>query len=354
MIDCTKDIKDYHDNKVKLTISQIGDLKEKRKINRERVNRGLETNGEPTPAGFVTQGSFAMGTIIQEKSDKTYDLDEGVIFTRDSLVGSGGADKSALDARNMVRDAVDDGSFITSPEVKPNCVRIVYSDGIQVDMPVYRHEAEEFQAVMELASVDWKESNPQGVTEWFQGAQETQPSVLLLVRLLKSFCKNRPSYSLPSGFALTVLVCECCRGGSERLDENIRRTIEALYDRLTSDLTVRHPVVDEWLIEDDADPRTAKLLELLATAVEDFKKLDVPNCTRSMALEIWNKVFHTDHFDSAIREAEDQEKAETAGAVAALGSDRPKPWGCGDPPCTSWKSRNWARLRRVILPPKPA
>ena len=327
MIDCNKDIKTYHDEKVKLTASQIGDLKEKRKVNQARVERGLKANEAPAPKDFVTQGSFAMKTIIQEKSDRTYDLDEGVIFARDSLVGSGGADKTALDARKMVGDAVDDGSFDTPPKVKTNCVRIVYSDGIQVDMPVYRRETEEAQVVMELASGDWKESSPQGVTDWFQTARETRPFLRQLVRLLKSVCKNRPSYLLPSGFALTVLVHECYQGESDRLDENLRQTIEAVYDRLTQDLTVRHPVVDEWLIEDVADSRTAKLRDLLETAVkEDFQKLDLPNCTRSKALKVWKKVFRTDYFDSAIKEAEDKEKEKAAGAVAALGSGRPKPW----------------------------
>lgn len=334
MIDCNKDIKDYHDEKVKLTDSQIDDLKEKRRINRDRVERGLEASEEPAPTGFVTQGSFAMGTIIQEEPDRTYDLDEGIIFTRDSLVGSGGADKTALDARKMVQDAVDDGSFGTPPEVKTNCVRIVYSDGLQVDMPVYRRETEEAQAVMELASGDWKESDPQGVTDWFQAARETQPFLRQLVRLFKSFCKNRPSYPLPSGFVLTVLAHECYRGESDRLDENLRRTIEEVHARLTVKLTVRHPVVDEWLIADVVDSRTAKLRDLLDTAVEDFQELDLPNCTRSRALKVWKKVFHTDYFDSVIKEAEGKEKEKTAGVVAALGSSRPKPWSCGDLPRT--------------------
>jgi len=346
MIDCSKNIRDYHDAKVKLTNGQMDDLWKKRNINRHRVVRGLDRNGHPAPEDFVTQGSFAMRTIIQEKSGRTYDLDEGIIFKSDVLEGSGGADKTALAARKMVRDAVDDGSFDTPPEVKLNCVRIVYSDGIQVDMPVYRRETE---GDMELASVDWKESNPQGVTEWFQQARETRPFLLLVVRLLKSFCRNRPSYSLPSGFVLTVLAHECYQGSSARLDENVRRTIEVVYDRLTSRLTVRHPVVDEWLIENAADPQAAKLRELLATvAVKDFQELDRPNCTRSKTLKVWRKVFATDYFDSLIKQADDEEKAKTVGAIAALGHTRPKPWSCGDLSCTSCDdcpkaSRYWVK-----------
>ena len=334
MKNCSKDIERYHDARVGLTNSQLDDLEKKRKINRKRVERGLEANGKPAPYDFVTQGSFAMETIIQEEPDKTYDLDEGVIFTRDSLVGPQGADKTALDARKMVRDAVDDGSFDTPPEVKKNCVRIVYRGGVQVDMPVYR--LEEFQDLMELASVDWKESNPQGVTEWFRGAKKTRPFLPLLVRLLKSFCKNRPSYSLPSGFALTVLVCECYQGDSDRLDENVRRTFKAVHDRLAADPYVGHPVVAESLIE-DGDPKAAKLVELLAAATQALEELDLPNCDRSKALKIWGKVFCTDYFDSDIKQAEEEKRAKAARAMSAFGSNPPKPWSWDEPPCTSWK-----------------
>lgn len=334
MKNCRKDIERYHDTRVKLTNSQLDDLEKKRKINRKRVERGLAANGEPAPHSFVTQGSFAMGTIIQEEPDKTYDLDEGVIFTRDSLIGPQGADKTALDARKMVRDAVDDGSFDTPPVVKPNCVRIVYRDGVQVDMPVYR--GGELQFLMELAGVDWKESNPKGVTEWFQRAQEARPFLTLLVRLLKSFCKNRPSYSLPSGFALTVLVCECYQGDSDRLDENVRWTFKAVHDRLVAGSHVGHPVVAESLIE-DGDPKAAKLVELLAAAMQDLEELDLPNCARSRALKIWGKVFCTDYFDSDIKQAEEEEKAKTARAMSAFGSNPPKPWGWDDSTCGSWK-----------------
>ena len=336
MKNCSEDIKLYHDAKVKLTSSQLGDLEKKRKINRDRVERGLAAKGYPAPYDFVTQGSFAMGTIIQEESGRSYDLDEGVIFTRDSLVGPRGADKTAPDAREMIRNAVDDGSFDTRPEVKQNCVRIPYGDGVQVDMPVYRCENEEVEAVMEFASVDWRESNPRGVTKWFRRAQEVWSHLALLVRLLKGFCKNRPSYSLPSGFALTVLVWECYRGDSDRLDENVRWTFKAVHDRLAAASHVEHPVIAESLME-DGDSRAAKLVELLAAAMQDLEELDLPNCTRSRALKIWGKVFCTDYFDSDVKQAEEEEKAKTAGAMSAFGSNLPKPWSWDEPPSTSWK-----------------
>ena len=66
-------------------------------------------------------------------------------------------------------DAVDDGSFKTDPEIKTNCVRVYYNDGPHVDIPVYRSITDGFgNDKYELASVDWKESDPEGVNRWFR------------------------------------------------------------------------------------------------------------------------------------------------------------------------------------------
>ena len=309
MIDCSTDVQDYHDDKVKLTDAQTEDLKKKRASNRRRVEDGLEANHQPAPTRFVTQGSFAMGTIIQE-ANNAYDLDEGAIFTRESLKGARGADKTALDARKMVRDAVDDGSFKNPPLVKLNCVRIFYSDGVQVDMPVYRCEGEEDREEIELASQDWKVSNPEGVNDWFAECCATQPGLRRLVRLLKSLCKNRPSYSLPSGLVLSVLVHKCYPVDSGRIDRDLRRTIEEI----------------QGLTKHANDPKVAKFHDILTTAVEDLNVLGLPSCSRSKALKTWKKVLCTNYFDSAIGDAEQDQKEKVAKEVAALGSTRPKPW----------------------------
>jgi hypothetical protein len=38
---------------------------------------------------------------------------------------------TSLQARQMVRDAVDDGKFKTPPEVRSNCVRVYYEKGFR-------------------------------------------------------------------------------------------------------------------------------------------------------------------------------------------------------------------------------
>ena len=64
---------------------------------------------------------------------KDYDIDDGVYFDKEDLVGERGAEMSALQARQMVRDALDDGSFKKPPEARKNCVRVYYEAGFHVD-----------------------------------------------------------------------------------------------------------------------------------------------------------------------------------------------------------------------------
>ena len=333
MKDCNKDIRDYHRERVALTATQRQELKDRRDSNRDRLRSGLKKNENPAPKRSVTQGSFAMRTVTQEPNN-AYDIDDGVVFTKESLKGARGGDMSPVNARKMVRDAVHSDSFAKAPEVKTNCVRVYYNDGPHVDIPVYREVTDWLgNTSYELASAEWKKSDPDGVNDWFKSwinrkKDNGQKHSRELIRLMKIICKNRPSYSLPSGFALTVLIEECYSLAHERLDLDLRDVIKALYDRLSDDLSVRHPVVEgEWLIDGDSEHKTRNLRDLLETAVDDLSVLDLPNCTRSKALKAWKKVLYTDFFDDRITEAEEQEKAKSKAAAVALPLvSSPKPW----------------------------
>lgn len=333
-MNCNEHIRALHDTRVRLTENQKKRLRDRREANRDRLRCGLERNEEPALAESVPQGSFAMETVIQER-ESAYDIDDGAVFTAASLIGPRDAPKAALDARKMVRDAVDDGSFKTDPEIKTNCVRVYYEDGPHVDIPVYRSTTDWIgNEKYELASADWKESDPKGVNKWFREWTKAKKVSGIahsreLIRLLKAMCKNRPSYTtLPSGFVVTVLVRERYRCADGRLDIELRKVIEAIHRRLGENLTVEHPVVHgEWLIDAATTHRTAKLRELLGTAVEALSVLDRANCALSDALKAWRVVFNTDFFDQAIKDAEADEKKRTQVGAAAVAA-APKSYGC--------------------------
>ncbi len=66
-----------------------------------------------------------MKTMVRDP-DNDYDIDEGVYFRREDLLGDRGAEMTPLQARQMVRDAVDDGKFKRAPEVRSNCMLVFY------------------------------------------------------------------------------------------------------------------------------------------------------------------------------------------------------------------------------------
>lgn len=137
MFDCSKDVRAYHDQDVTLPKSEQDAMRDRRESNRTRLRNGLASAGKPAPIEFVSQGSYAMKTMVRDP-DNDYDIDDGVYFRKEDLVGDRGAEMTSLQARQMVRDAVDDGKFKKPPEVRSNCVRVFYEKGYHVDLPVYR------------------------------------------------------------------------------------------------------------------------------------------------------------------------------------------------------------------------
>jgi hypothetical protein len=238
---------------------------------------------------------------------------------------------TALEARKMVRDAVDEGSFATAPEVLKNCVRITYAAGYHVDMPVYRRRVEKDifgkeTEIFELASIDWKRSDARLVTEWFDDQNQKQSpdkengrQLRRMCRLIKKFSQSRSSWEaqMASGFAITKLVTECYKANANREDFTLRDTMKAIRDRLKLSLVVKHPTTpNETISNGDDDPKLRFLRDKLSDALEDLAILDRSDCTRAKALGAWDKVFATDFFS---RRGE-AEKTKEAAAPAIITS----------------------------------
>ena len=312
MINCSDDVLSYHNDDVTLPQSERTAMRKRRDANRDRLKDGLEKNKNRQPFMYCKQGSYAMLTMVQHAENK-YDIDDGVYFEKDDLVGAKGADRSALDARKMVRDAVDDGCFSTPPEVLKNCVRIFYAAGYHVDMPVYRRRIEKDlvgndEEIFELASSEWKRSDARLVTDWFndenrkQSPDDTNGRQLRRIsRLLKKFSQSRSSWGgqIASGFAITKLVTECYKTNAAREDCALRDTMTAIRDRLNVSLVVKHPTTPgETISKGDDDPKLRFLRDKLEDAIADLADLDKAECSRKEALKAWDKVFASDYFSN--------------------------------------------------------
>lgn len=325
MYDCSKEIVKFFENKVRLPQSEQEKLRGNRKANQDRLKKRLKDQEKPDPVGFVKQGSYAMHTMIQEP-DNDYDIDDGVIFLKEDLKGKNGGDKTALAARQMVCDVLQDQRFKRAPEVRNNCVRVYYDAGHHVDIPVYREHPAGSQNY-ELASSDWKVSDPSGVTKWFkQAVIDKSPDstngrqMRKIVCLLKKFARSRSSWNMPSGLVLSKLSDEKYSSDDGRDDVSLYETMRLIHERLEADLKVRHPVVaDEWLTKGDDDPKTRELRDKLEEALENLQVLFDEDCTRKEALKAWKKVFSDDYFDELISEGNG------AKALGILGAGPSKP-----------------------------
>lgn len=331
MIDCGADVKAFHDDKVTLPGSEQNKMRERRNANRSRLKRNLEKADKPTPYEHVSQGSYRMKTMLQDDNND-YDIDDGAYFRKGVLVGDRGAEMSSLAARKMVRDAMDDGSFKTPPEVKANCVRVHYTAGFHVDIPVYRRIIDEDtdETYYELAaSSGWKRSDARDVTKWYEETRKNTSDAdqfRRLNRYLKKHARSRGSWKSRnlSGFAITVLLAETYVLSPDRDDIALYLTMEAMKRRLDSNTVIDHPVTpNETVTTDDPDAKARFFRDKLKEALDHLAAVYANDCDRESALKCWDKVFDTTFFSERYEDKKAKNASLSApviGSGALLGS----------------------------------
>lgn len=315
MYNSSKALNDFFKDEVRLSEKDKELLRNRADANFTRLKKGLLKNGDPLPIERIKQGSYAMHTLVYQpktsSDDKRYDLDQGVVFRKEDLVGARGAEMSPLDVRKMVCRALQDDSFKTPPEVKENCVRVYYDDGIQIDIPCYRRfEDEDGNTVYELAGAEWKQSDPRGVTEWYNNAVSKKSpdttngqQMRRVTRLIKKFCKSRKSWNMPSGLIISKLVDEeyaqyACE---DRDDLAFLDTLQAISDRLRWDKTVKHPVVKGEYISKGKEAAINQFKDKIDEFLPKLRDvLDDPECTDDDAMKAWDDFFNTDYFTAEV------------------------------------------------------
>lgn len=310
MKNCHDDMIAFDCERVTLSSDERKEMRERRNSNRDRLDKGLKRDNEPAPSKLQSQGSYAMWTMVQY-AEKDYDIDDGVYFSNAALVGPKGGDRTPGAAKEMVRKAVHDENFNEAPKVRTNCVRIYYNAGYHVDLPVYRvitddsgmHGSTESY---ELASTEWKTSNPSDVTDWFKAANKSQSpntdnggQLRRVTRLLKMFSCSRASWKdlIASGLIITKLVVERYAQNDAREDTSLYDTMAGIRDRLNASLEVDHPVVlSEKLTSGPEDAKTRFLRDKLSDAIDTLDRLFESDCSQADARKAWDKAFNTDFF----------------------------------------------------------
>lgn len=310
-----KQLNKFHDDKVFVNDSSLDVARQRRQANRDRLDRGLKADDEPSPIEYVPQGSYAMKTMVQSDVE-TSDIDDGAVFDREALKGSRDGDRTPSNAKEMVRKALVDDKFNTPPEVRGNCVRVYYNDGFHVDIPVYRKYEENGIIIKELASTGtWKVSAPEDITNWFNQQvdlkspeEKNSRQMRRIVRLMKHWTKSRSSWNMPSGFINSILVDEAYpfQGWNERDDQALLCIMRSIRNRLIGNERVYRPIDPrEEVTSDNTLGRIHKMCEKLVPAIEELSKIERADCDELMALKAFKSVFNTDYWDVRIKELED-------------------------------------------------
>lgn len=316
MFDCSADVRAFHNHEVTLPEAERKRMRSRRNSNRDRLDRNLASEDWPVPYEHVSQGSYQMKTMLRDP-DNDYDIDDGAYFEKAALVGERGAYMTSLQARQMVCEAMDDGSFNTPPEVRNNCVRVYYAAGYHIDIPVYRRVVDGYDVWFELAaSSGWKRSDARDVSDWYEDERQDSDDPIQFRRInrhLKKHAKSRASWKPRnlSGFGISVLVAERCVVESDREDRALYNTMVAIRDRLQYDTVIAHPVTPfETITSGDPDAKASFFRDRLSEAIESLEPLFDRDCDRETALDCWDRVFNTTFFS-------ERYEGETASALSA-------------------------------------
>jgi hypothetical protein len=351
MFDYSDRIKAFRTERVRLTAEFRDKLLVHRTANRNRLINRLPdfikgiTIGE---SSFRPQGSFAMRTVIQTRFvDEEYDIDDGIVLWKHQLVDENGAELTANQVREKVRDALKDKRFNRQPKVCPNCVRVFYAEEDEekhhVDFPIYRRYYDaNGKKVRELATESgWVASDPTEVNTWFDAEVEARnkqtagwgTQLRHLIQLLKRFCRSRSDWDLPNGMKLTMLVAECQPAYGDRTDLVFRELLNKLKNRLVWNKVIQnlaHP--DKPMLTRTANDQNVIDLEThVGDALDQLATLDRSDTNSAdSARSVWDWIFKSDGFFAefdAEKKAEEKRNALLAKAALVGTTARTSPIG---------------------------
>lgn len=233
---------------IKLTNDKKEELKKNRQSLRKKIERYFEEN-KPTEIQpkFHSQGSFAMKTTVNpislwSEDDDTwlekYDIDDGIYFIGEEQQ----EDRCTIQTyHSWICDAVD-GHTSKGYTDKNTCVRVLYADGHNIDLPIYYKNNNP-----ELAhkGKGWLESDPKAFYEWFNEKAKENQQLRRIVRYLKAW-KDYREYSnsqkkMPSGFILTILAVNNLSSCTDRDDVSLKNTLKNIKTSLDLKFECKRP-----------------------------------------------------------------------------------------------------------------
>ena len=221
-----------------------------------------------------------------EKTILYYDVDDGIYFEGDKSVV---ARNTPTTYHSWVYDAVK-GHTDTEPIDKNTCIRTLFSDGHNIDQPIYYKKGD----IPELAHKKdgWIESDPKAFIEWFNEKAEKEPQLRRLVRYGKGWRDNREfkneSSPMPSGLVISILFTENAVSRKDREDISLKETLISMQSTLNYEFACYRPTTPkgENLLKNYS--HKDYFMKCLSDFIDDAKKA-LPEKNFRKATELWRK-----------------------------------------------------------------
>lgn len=321
------------DSEIKLNDNKKKDL-ERSKVNiRKEIRKWFNENkpNELQPK-FGGQGSSEMNTNVNpivEYDDNgnkiyKYDLDYGIYF----IEKKGENNKRTIENwHDWVYQSVENYTN-QKPSKKNTCIRVIFSDGHHIDLPIYY----KLNEVIELAhkTKGWILSDPKEFYDWFNKEKANKYRMESIVRCLKAWKNfreiNNTNLKLPSGFELTILATNNYVD-DDNLDDSFRETVKAMLEELKRDFKCKRPTTPkgENVFKSYSDARKNGFLTALESLLNDCDRAKKEKNFKK-ASEILRDYQFGNRFPLG---ADEDEETKSNMLYSALGASAvtPKPYG---------------------------
>ena len=306
MSDCHDLFKEFN-TRIRLTEAKRQNLQEARDVLRNKITLHFFQNRPAYHPEFQGQGSYVMDTIVNPiKGD--YDLDDGVYF-----LGSLPREQRPAPAtfHNWIIEAV--GNHTNEVKDKNTCVRVVYSTGFHIDLPIYY--ASYYNPDL-AKKTGWIISNPTEFIIWFESKtnsgfkqeylleatrinefrkwaedmRKNDVQLRRLVRYVKGWCDYK-NEGMPSGIILTILTAQNYIP-DQRDDVSLYNTLVSVKSALSKEFVCRRPTTpkDEDLFAEYTADQKSLFFRKLNNLIEDGK-LAINETNKRNSCEKWKTHF---------------------------------------------------------------
>ena len=314
MANCHELFKTYH-GEISITADKKSKMSTSKTKLRERVRKHfLEEHPEYVPIFFI-QGSGKMKTGIRTKDD-ICDLDDGVYFLREP-------DVTATTLQGWVWDAVN-GYTSTTPEHRSKCIRNIFANDYEIDMPVYyKIDNQDYQ--LAVKNKGWESSDPKAVVEWFNTNKDKDGKTVRNVMYLKGWCdEKRNKIKMPNGLAMTILCINAQKKIvlNDRDDITMRDILREVKKALDANFSCFVPAVPgDDLFADFDKTRRDNFMSALKSFLDDAEEAVLED-NQKRASNLWRK-----HLGKRFPEGADtNENAKAFASTAAAGAATSNPW----------------------------